>query len=286
MRSEILYRRLEKCDLCPRRCGVNRLGGEKGVCRVANTPVVSSWGPHFGEERILVGKNGSGTVFFTHCNLKCVYCQNYEISQLGIGEEITVEELANIFSKLQDMGVENLNLVTPTHQIPFIVKALEMVERKVPVVYNCGGYESTEVLELLEGYVDIYMPDFKYSDGELAMELSGVKDYPTVALEALKVMVKQVGEPVIEGGTMKRGVLIRHLILPDRLENTFGVIDLIATLEPKPLVNVMAQFRPAYKAPLYGLQRGITRREYLEAVNYAEKKGLRLIEVERWLRWL
>jgi len=286
MRSEILYRRLEKCDLCPRRCGVNRLGGEKGVCRVANTPVVSSWGPHFGEERILVGKNGSGTVFFTHCNLKCVYCQNYEISQLGIGEEITVEELANIFSKLQDMGVENLNLVTPTHQIPFIVKALEMVERKVPVVYNCGGYESTEVLELLEGYVDIYMPDFKYSDGELAMELSGVKDYPTVALEALKVMVKQVGEPVIEGGTMKRGVLIRHLILPDRLENTFGVIDLIATLEPKPLVNVMAQFRPAYKATLYGLQRGITRREYLEAVNYAEKKGLRLIEVERWLRWL
>jgi len=286
MRSEILYRRLEKCDLCPRRCGVNRLGGEKGVCRVANTPVVSSWGPHFGEERILVGKNGSGTVFFTHCNLKCVYCQNYEISQLGIGEEITVEELANIFSKLQDMGVENLNLVTPTHQIPFIVKALEMVERKVPVVYNCGGYESTEVLELLEGYVDIYMPDFKYSDGELAMELSGVKDYPTVALEALKVMVKQVGEPVIEGGTMKKGVLIRHLILPDRLENTFGVIDLIATLEPKPLVNVMAQFRPAYKATLYGLQRGITRREYLEAVNYAEKKGLRLIEVERWLRWL
>jgi len=286
MRSEILYRRLEKCDLCPRRCGVNRLGGEKGVCRVANTPVVSSWGPHFGEERILVGKNGSGTVFFTHCNLKCVYCQNYEISQLGIGEEITVEELASIFSKLQDMGVENLNLVTPTHQIPFIVKALEMVERKVPVVYNCGGYESTEVLELLEGYVDIYMPDFKYSDGELAMELSGVKDYPTVALEALKVMVKQVGEPVIEGGTMKKGVLIRHLILPDRLENTFGVIDLIATLEPKPLVNVMAQFRPAYKATLYGLQRGITRREYLEAVNYAEKKGLRLIEVERWLRWL
>lgn len=286
MRSEILYRRLEKCDLCPRRCGVNRLGGEKGVCRVANTPVVSSWGPHFGEERILVGKNGSGTVFFTHCNLKCVYCQNYEISQLGIGEEITVEELASIFSKLQDMGVENLNLVTPTHQIPFIVKALEMVERKVPVVYNCGGYESVEVLELLEGYVDIYMPDFKYSDGELASELSGVKDYPTVALEALKVMVKQVGEPVIEGGTMKRGVLIRHLILPDRLENTFGVMDLIATLEPKPLVNVMAQFRPAYKATLYGFQRGITRREYLEAVNYAEKKGLRLIEVERWLRWL
>lgn len=286
MRSEILYRRLEKCDLCPRRCGVNRLGGEKGVCRVANTPVVSSWGPHFGEERILVGKNGSGTVFFTHCNLKCVYCQNYEISQLGIGEEITVEELANIFSKLQDMGVENLNLVTPTHQIPFIVKALEMVERKVPVVYNCGGYESIEVLELLEGYVDIYMPDFKYSDGELASELSGVKDYPTVALEALKVMVKQVGEPVIEGGTMKKGVLIRHLILPDRLENTFGVIDLIATLEPKPLVNVMAQFRPMYKATLYGLQRGITRREYLEAVNYAEKKGLRLIELERWLRWL
>lgn len=286
MRSEILYRKLEKCDLCPRRCGVNRLGGEKGVCRVANTPVVSSWGPHFGEERILVGKNGSGTVFFTHCNLKCVYCQNYEISQLGIGEEISVEELASIFSKLQDMGVENLNLVTPTHQIPFIVKALEMVERKVPVVYNCGGYESIEVLELLEGYVDIYMPDFKYSDGELASELSGVKDYPTVALEALKVMVKQVGEPVIEGGTMKRGVLIRHLILPDRLENTFGVIDLIATLEPKPLVNVMAQFRPMYKATLYGLQRGITRREYLEAVNYAEKKGLRLIEVERWLKWL
>lgn len=286
MKSEVLYKKLESCDLCPRRCGVNRMKGEKGVCRVANTPVVSSWGPHFGEERILVGKNGSGTVFFTYCNLKCVYCQNYEISQLGIGEEISVEELAGIFSRLQDMGVENLNLVTPTHQVPFIVKALEMIEKRVPVVYNCGGYESVEVLELLEGYVDIYMPDFKYSDEELARELSGVEDYPNIALEALKVMVKQAGEPVIEGGRMKRGVLVRHLILPGYMENTFGVIDLIATLEPKPLVNVMAQFRPVYKATLHGLHRAITRKEYLEAVDYAEKKGLRLIEVERWLRWL
>ncbi len=286
MKSELFYRKLERCDLCPRNCGVNRLKGEKGACGVANSPVVSSWGPHFGEERILVGRGGSGTVFFTYCNLKCVYCQNYEISQLGIGKEITVEDLLRIFTELQDMGVENLNLVTPTHQIPFIVDALERMEREIPVVYNCGGYESVDTIISLEGSVDIYMPDFKYSDPELGERLSGVKDYPKFALEALKVMTDQVGEPVIRNGVMKKGVLVRHLVLPGFLENSFGVIDLLSTLEPKPLVNIMAQFHPAYRAKEYGLDRFITRDEYLKVVEYAKKKKLNLIEVERWLRWL
>lgn len=286
MKSELFYRKLEKCDLCPRNCGVNRLKGEKGACGVTSSPVVSSWGPHFGEERILVGRNGSGTVFFTYCNLKCVYCQNYEISQLGIGEEITVEDLLKIFMKLQDMGVENLNLVTPTHQIPFIVDAFERMDRKIPVVYNCGGYESVDTIISLEGFVDIYMPDFKYSDPELGEKLSGVKDYPRFALEALKVMIDQMGEPVIRNGVMKKGVLVRHLVLPGFLEDSFGVIDLLSTLEPKPLVNIMAQFYPAYRAKEYGLDRFVTRDEYLKVVEYAKKKKLNLIEVERWLRWL
>ncbi|AAD36005.1 radical SAM protein [Thermotoga maritima MSB8] len=286
MKSELFYRKLEKCDLCPRNCGVNRLMGEKGACGVANSPVVSSWGPHFGEERILVGRGGSGTVFFTYCNLKCVYCQNYEISQLGIGKEITVEDLLRIFTELQDMGVENLNLVTPTHQIPFIVDAFERMEKEIPVVYNCGGYESVDTIISLEGFVDIYMPDFKYSDPELGEKLSGVKDYPRFALEALKVMIDQMGEPVIRNGVMKKGVLVRHLVLPGFLEDSFGVIDLLSTLEPKPLVNIMAQFYPAYRAKEYGLDRFITRDEYLKVVEYAKKKKLNLIEVERWLRWL
>ncbi|HAA83053.1 MAG: Radical SAM domain protein [Thermotoga sp. 47_83] len=286
MKSELFYKKLERCDLCPRNCGVNRLKGEKGACGVANSPVVSSWGPHFGEERILVGRGGSGTVFFTYCNLKCVYCQNYEISQLGIGKEITVEDLLRIFTELQDMGVENLNLVTPTHQIPFIVDAFERMEKEIPVVYNCGGYESVDTIISLEGFVDIYMPDFKYSDPELGEKLSGVKDYPRFALEALKVMIDQMGEPVIRNGVMKKGVLVRHLVLPGFLENSFGVIDLLSTLEPKPLVNIMAQFYPAYRAKEYGLDRFITRDEYLKVVEYAKKKKLNLIEVERWLRWL
>ncbi|ACM23827.1 MULTISPECIES: radical SAM protein [Thermotoga] len=286
MKSAVFYRKLERCDICPRTCGVNRLKGEKGVCGVSNRPIVSSWGPHFGEERILVGSRGSGTVFFTFCNLKCVYCQNYEISQLGVGREITIERLAEIFVELQNMGVENLNLVTPTHQVPFIVDALERIERKIPVVYNCGGYESVETIEQLAGFVDIYMPDFKYSDPELGMKLSGVADYPQIAFEALKVMVKQTGEPVLKDGIMKKGVLVRHLILPGYIENSLGVIDLLSKIEPKPLVNIMAQFRPEYLARKYGLSRGITREEYLKVIEYAQKKNLNLIETERWLRWL
>ncbi|WP_231556094.1 radical SAM protein [Thermotoga neapolitana] len=153
MKSAVFYRKLERCDICPRTCGVNRLKGEKGVCGVSNRPIVSSWGPHFGEERILVGSRGSGTVFFTFCNLKCVYCQNYEISQLGVGREITIERLAEIFVELQNMGVENLNLVTPTHQVPFIVDALERIERKIPVVYNCVD---TSPLRRLSNWQDLW----------------------------------------------------------------------------------------------------------------------------------
>ncbi|PLV59728.1 radical SAM protein [Thermotoga sp. KOL6] len=285
-KSDLLYQRLEKCDLCPRSCGVNRLKGEMGACGVLDRPVVSSWGPHFGEEAILVGRHGSGTVFFTSCNLKCVYCQNYEISQLGLGKVITVERLGKIFFSLQEMGVENLNLVTPTHQVPFIVRALEKLEKTIPVVYNCGGYESVETIELLEGFVDIYMPDFKYGDPELGERLSGVKNYPQIAFEALKAMAKQVGEPVLEDGLMKKGVLVRHLVLPNFLENSYRVIDFLARIDPKPLVNIMAQFRPEYRAWEYGLNRVITKDEFLKVWNYARKKKLRLIEIERWLRWL
>ena len=201
---------LKKCELCPRKCHVNRTAGQKGFCRTGDKPFVSSWGPHYGEERPLVGRHGSGTIFFGNCNLGCIFCQNYTISHFGEGEEIPFEKLALIMLELQNSGCHNINLVTPTHQVPMILRSLETAKGKglsVPIVYNCGGYESLHVIKLLEGIVDIYMPDFKYSDPQMALNYSSARDYPDTAKAAIKEMHRQVGDLVIENGVAKKDSL-------------------------------------------------------------------------------
>jgi len=276
--------RLACCELCPRRCRVNRLAGEKGSCRTAAHAVVSSFGPHFGEEAPLVGRRGSGTIFFTHCNLRCLFCQNYSISQLGEGVEISAEELAGMMLALQSRGCHNINFVSPTHVIAQIVEALEIaVARglKVPLVYNTGGYDSVETLKLLDGIVDIYMPDMKYADEETAWKLSGIRNYPEVNRAAVKEMHRQVGDLVVDDqGIAVRGLIIRHLVLPGGLAGTPEIMAFIAReLSPNSYVNVMAQYRPCYKADQHPLlSRPLSREEYIEAVREARRAGLERLD--------
>ncbi|HBT20802.1 MAG TPA: radical SAM protein [Peptococcaceae bacterium] len=274
------YKLQEECRLCPRECGVLRGEGEKGACRAGNKVKIASYGPHFGEERPLVGTNGSGTIFFSHCNLECVFCQNYDISWAGCGKEISIHELAEIMIKLQNRGCHNINLVTPTHYVPQILEALYIARDKglcVPLVYNCGGYESVETLKILDGVIDIYMPDVKYDDPEVAQRLSGVRDYPERVKEALKEMHRQVGElKVDKNGIAKRGLIIRHLVLPCDLAGTEKIMKFIAEeLSPKSFVNIMRQYYPAHKAGNYPpLNRMVTRHEFEKAVEAAEKVGI------------
>ena len=293
-RARLLRERLTSCDLCPHECGVNRLAGEKGFCRVAGEAVVSSYGPHFGEERPLVGYGGSGTIFFTYCNMACVYCQNWEISHLGLGEETGAEELSRMMLALQARGCHNINLVTPTHQVAFIVEALVLaVEKglKIPIVYNCGGYEKVETLRLLEGIVDIYMPDFKYWDEKIALKLSKVPRYPQVARAAIKEMHRQVGDLELdEEFIAKRGLIIRHLVLPGGLSGTEEILNWIAQeLSPNTYVNIMDQYYPCGDAWKYPpLDRRITKEEYERAILAAKKAGLKRLDerVEQRLLWL
>lgn len=285
-RLKALYARLSPCRLCPNECGVDRLSGEKGLCQVGDKPMVSSYGPHFGEERPLVGFGGSGTIFFTYCNMACVYCQNWEISHLGEGEEISVRDLARIMLLLQARGCHNLNLVTPTHQVPFIVEALKLAAEeglRLPLVYNCGGYESVETLRLLEGIVDIYMPDFKYADEAVAAKLSKVKGYPQKAKEALKEMHRQVGDLVLEEGLAVRGLLVRHLVLPGDLSGTKEVLTFIAReISPHTYVNLMDQYHPCGEARKYPpLDRVLFREEYEKALKWAREVGLTRLDNRR-----
>ena len=279
-RHQSALRLLEECRVCPRQCGVNRLQGEKGYCQLSSSLVISSSGPHFGEEPPLVGRRGSGTIFFTSCNLDCMFCQNYDISHLRHGEEVTPEELATIMLHLQQRGCHNINLVTPTPQTPQILQALYHAQQNglhIPVVYNCGGYEPMEILKLLEGVVDIYMPDFKYSDEETAFKLSGIRRYPQVAKEALKEMHRQVGDLEIDSqGIAQRGLLIRHLVLPNNLAGTAGIVRFIAhELSPHSYVNIMDQYRPLFKAESYPpVNRSITGDEFQTAIDLARKEGL------------
>jgi len=268
------------CELCPRRCGVDRLAGRVGVCRTGPLPVVSSYSPHFGEEPPLVGYNGSGAIFFTSCSLRCVFCQNYEISHGGAGREVSIEELADMMLSLARQGCHNINWVTPTHQLPQILSALEVAAEAgldVPLVYNCGGYEPVKVLALLDGIVDIYMPDAKYGNNEIGMELSGVPDYWDRNQEALREMHRQVGDLALDGrGIAERGLLVRHLVLPGNLSGTREVMHFLAAeISRDTYVNVMEQYRPAYKAvghPRIG--RLITSEEYAEAIRIARAEGL------------
>ncbi len=268
------------CRLCPRGCNARRAEGERGICRAGILPWVSSWGPHFGEERELVGHGGSGTIFFTGCNLRCVFCQNFEISQLYEGREVPAEELARSMLELQLIGCHNINLVTPTHQAHAIVEALVIARDhglRLPLVWNCGGYESVEVLRVLEGVVDIYMPDFKYGDSAIAQKYSAAPRYFEVACEAIKEMHRQVGDLVVEGGVAVRGLIVRHLVLPNGLARTERVLRFIAEeISRDTYVNIMAQYYPTWKAHQYPeLSRRITPEEYREALELARRLGLR-----------
>ncbi len=271
---------LEKCCLCPRHCGVNRLVAEGGKCRITNQAAVSSYGPHFGEESPLVGGHGSGTIFFTYCNLRCVFCQNYTISQLGEGSAVGGEELARMMLSLQAKGCHNINLVSPTHVVPYILEALELAVSGglyLPLVYNTGGYDSVETLELLDGVVDIYMPDMKYSDERTAGRLSGIKNYPQVNKAAVREMHRQVGDLQIdEQGVAQRGLLVRHLVLPSRLAGTEEVVRFLAQeVSTNTYLNIMAQYHPCYKAfDIPQLARPVNRQEFSEAIDLAHQQGL------------
>lgn len=275
---------LKNCTLCPRSCKVDRTSGEVGVCKTGDKPFVSSYNPHFGEESPLVGRHGSGTIFFARCNLLCLFCQNWTISHLGEGSEISFEALADIMMTLQNYGCHNINLVTPTHQVPMIIKSLEIAIEKglnVPLVYNCGGYESVDTLKILDGIVDIYMPDFKYSDPQVAMKYSKAKDYPQIAKAAIKEMHRQVGDLVIDDrGIALRGLLVRHLVLPEGLAGTEEVVRFLAgEISPNTYTNIMAQYYPCFKAvELPPLDRRITNEEYRKALKAAINAGPRRLD--------
>jgi len=275
---------LEECRVCPRHCGVNRLADESGKCHVTSQVVISSYGPHFGEEAPLVGKYGSGTIFFTHCNLRCVFCQNYTISQSGEGSAVNSEELAKMMLSLQEKGCHNINLVSPTHVVPHILDALELAVSMglhLPLVYNSGGYDSVETLELLDGIIDIYMPDMKYSDEKIAEELSGIKDYPKINKAAVKEMHRQVGDLQIDKqGIAGRGLLVRHLVLPNRLAGTQEVVRFLAQeVSTNTYLNIMAQYHPCHKAfDMPQLARPVSRQEFSEAIDLAHQRGLNRLD--------
>jgi putative pyruvate formate lyase activating enzyme len=284
-RIEKLFEILKNCEICPRKCHVNRLKEEKGYCQIGYFPVVSAYHPHFGEESPLVGKHGSGTIFMTSCNLSCVYCQNYEISQLRMGKEVSFERLAEIMIELQNLGCHNINFVTPTHQVPQILKALEIaIEKglKIPLVYNTNSYDSVKILKLLDGIFDIYLPDAKYSDNEIAKKYSNAPNYFEIMKSAIKEMHRQVGDLIInEEGIAVRGLIIRHLVLPNNLAGSEKIFEFIAKeISKNTFLNIMDQYWPAYKACQYPeLARRITKEEFQETMNLAKKFGLKRIYV-------
>jgi len=290
-----LAERMNPCVLCPRQCKVNRSGstgspsraksrdkGQLGFCGVADMPLVSSVGPHFGEESVLVGRGGSGTIFFAGCNLGCIFCQNFDISHYRHGTKVTIEQLAQFMLDLQQLHCININLVTPTHIIAAASAAIELARKEgltLPVVYNTGGYDSVETLKLLEGLVDIYMPDMKYSDSAVAQELSNAADYPQVNREAVEEMHRQVGDLQLKNGLATRGLLVRHLVLPNNLAGSFKVIDFLAEeISPNTIINIMDQYRPCYKASAHTkINRRPTLDEIESARRYAIKKGLNVL---------
>jgi putative pyruvate formate lyase activating enzyme len=281
--ADQLQLRMEACTLCPHRCGANRAAGQRGKCRSGMLPIVSSFHAHFGEETPLTGRNGSGTIFFTNCNLACIFCQNYDISHLGRGEEVSYEELAEMMIELQRRGCHNINFVSPTHMNYAVVRALMLaIPRglRVPLVYNSGGYDAADVIRLLDGVYDIYMPDFKYMDPETAEKLSGAADYPEAAMAAVGEMHRQVGDLVLDrGGIAQRGLLVRHLVLPNNIAATDRVINVVADISRETYINIMDQYRPEYRADeCFDLKRRVTLREYDEAVSHAMRQGLARID--------
>lgn len=277
---EELESRLNPCTLCPRQCRVNRAVGESGYCKAPYDLYVSSVSPHFGEESPLVGTNGSGTIFLTHCNLKCSFCQNYDISILGDGSPCSYGRLATLMVELEAGGCHNINLVTPTHYVPQIMRSLSVaIDRglSIPIVYNCGGYESLETIKSLEGIVDIYMPDIKFLDGALSRRFCRAENYPEVVKAVVREMQRQVGDLLIDpSGIAQRGLLIRHLVMPSCGEDTRNVLQFIRDeISHDAFVNIMAQYHPCYKAGEYfEISRRITAQEYREALEFARSIGL------------
>jgi putative pyruvate formate lyase activating enzyme len=270
------------CALCPRKCGIDRLSGDIGFCREGRHARVSSAGPHFGEEAPLVGSNGSGTIFFSGCNLGCCFCQNYDISHLGHGREVSAAELADLMLGLEKTGCHNINLVTPTHFVPQILEALKIAipwGLSLPIVYNCGGYESVYMLKLLEDIVDIYMPDFKFWSTHDSGRYLDASDYPGICRAALKEMHRQVGDLSVQNGLALRGLLVRHLVMPDKLDQTKAIMEFLARkLSADTFVNVMDQYRPCYHAERFPeLNRRLTAGEFTKALEVAEGAGLKRI---------
>jgi len=286
-RGEELWAMLKKCGLCPRKCGVDRLSGKRGFCRASSQLEISSFHAHFGEERPLVGRGGSGTIFFTNCSLRCVFCINWEVSQGGEGRERTIEQLAEMMLRLQEQGCRNINVVTPTHYSAHIVRALDIAAGeglKLPFVYNTCGWERLEILKLLDGVVDIYLPDFKYADGKMAKKYSSAAEtYPDITKRALTEMNRQVG-PAKPGrdGIMRRGLMIRHLVMPNKVGGSCEVVRWIGENLPKDTyLNIMSQYTPTYKAFQYSeISRRITRKEYAEVVDCAREAGLTNLDVQ------
>ena len=271
---------LANCICCGWACKVDRRTEIKGVCRTNGQARVSSYGPHLGEENPLRGQRGSGTIFFSRCNLKCQYCQNADISQSDCGEELEPEQIAEIMLELQAYGCHNINFVSPTHVVPPIISALTIAAQaglRLPLVYNTGGYDSLDVLKLLDGIIDIYMPDMKYADAQTAQRYSKIPHYPETNQAAVREMYRQVGDLVLnENGIAQRGLLIRHLVLPDALSGTREITRfLVQEISTDTYFNLMDQYHPAYLARKYpSLNRRITRQEYQEAYEYARQAGL------------
>lgn len=268
-----MNKELECCTICPHNCKINRTKNP-GRCKSTDKIKIALYSIHNFEEPCISGKKGSGTIFFSNCNMNCVFCQNYEISQLGRGKEITIEELANVMIKQQERNVQNINLVTPTSYALHIVEAIKIARKKgleIPIVYNTNGYESVETLKLLEGYVDIYLPDLKYYYDDLAKKYSKVDNYFEIATKAIQEMYRQVGAPVLdENGVMKKGLMIRHLILPNEVQNSKKVLKWIKeNIDSNVYVSIMAQYFPTYKAKEDKLiNRKLTKKEYKEIENY------------------
>ena len=265
---------LEKCEICPHECGINRTKKQIGRCKSTDKIKIALYSIHKFEEPCISGGNGSGTVFFSNCNLNCIYCQNYEISQEGKGKEISVEELADIFIKQQNRKAENINLVTPTSYTLQIIEAIKIAKKRglnIPIIYNTNGYEKVETLKLLEGYVDVYLPDLKYYDDELGKKYSKVDKYFEIAVKAIKEMYRQVGSPKLdERGMIKSGLMIRHLVLPNNIENSKKILRWIKeNIDENVYVDIMAQYFPTYKAKeSKDLNRKLTKEEYKEIEEY------------------
>jgi len=292
-RVRAAYDRLGECDLCAHHCGVDRRAGEFGICRTGERARVSSYGPHLGEEDPLRGWRGSGTIFFTRCNLHCQYCQNHDISQTDTGKEVEPEDLAAIMLELQAHGCHNINFVSPSHVVAQILAALLIAAQsglEIPLVYNTGGYDDLETLRLLDGVIDIYMPDMKYANPSRGKKYSKIRDYPRINQVAVREMHRQVGDLVLDDrGIAQRGLLVRHLVLPNNIAGTDRIVNFLATeISPNTYLNLMDQYRPAYRAHLYPeLNRRLTRQEYQEAVKLALAAGLRRLDERRsfWEIW-